>query len=770
MKPVCDFSGKRSDICELKGNIRIQGNSSLILSEISTSQREQSWTIKPHPRKGDLTALQHVTEMSVKLSSNKEEIPSCSINHTIPAIFFSAGGYMGNIFHDFTDILIPLFITSTSFRTEVQFLISNVQPWWLAKYRPYLQQLSKYEVINFNKIENVHCYPHVIVGLRKHKEMSIDPSRAPNSYSMVDFSQIMKKSYGLERQESIKLGDNQAKKPRLLIIARKFTRSFMNIDEIVRMAEDLGYEAVVAEADVSSNLVRFSHIVNSCDVIMGVHGAGLTNLVFLPINSVVIQIVPLGGLENIAWIDFGRPAFEMKLRYLQYVISEEESSLIEQFDRDGPVFKDPGSIQRQGWLALRKIYLDHQNVRLDVNRFKSHIIQFSNADTAEEEPIINPEKWKSMCDYSNRRSDVCELTGDVRIPINQRSVLLVAKSQSNDSHKIRPYARKSDPSAMSNVAQFTLTLSQNHNSPVCTHNHSSPAIVFSVGGYAGNYFHDFSDILLPLFQTSHTFHGKVHFLVSNFRWWWVNKYLTIFQGLSQYEILNFNEAGNNNSAIHCFPKAIIGLHSNNDLMLKTGDSMVQFTEFLRRAYLLERNEPIKAEELSVKKPRLLIIARSHTRRFVNLEKIVKMGEKLGFEVLVAEAEANVVRFARVVNTCDVMMGVHGAGLTNLVFLPTNAVFIQVVPWGKLDWISNTYFKEPAISMKLKYLQYDIKEEESTLMEIYGRDDPVFRDPYSIHKLGWERMKAIYLEKQNVKLNVRRFRGVLVEAMKLLRQR
>ncbi|KAL0915564.1 hypothetical protein M5K25_015990 [Dendrobium thyrsiflorum] len=394
----------------------------------------------------------------------------------------------------------------------------------------------------------------------------------------------------------------------------------------------------------------------------------------------------------------------------------------------------------------------------------------SALDIAKDEPIINPEKWKSMCDYSNRRSDVCELTGDVRIPINQPSVFLVAKSQSNGSHKIRPYARKSDPSAMSNVAQFTLRLSQNHNSPLCTHNHSSPAIVFSVGGYAGNYFHDFSDILLPLFQTSHIFHGKVHFLVSNFRWWWVNKYLTIFQGLSQYEILNFNEADNNNSAIHCFPKAIIGLYSNNDLMLKNGDSMVQFTEFLRRAYLLERNEPIKAEELSLKKPRLLIIARSHTRRFVNLEKIVKMGEKLGFEVLVAEAEANVVRFARVVNTCDVMMGVHGAGLTNLVFLPTNAVFIQIVPWGKLDWISNTYFKEPAISMKLKYLQYDIKEEESTLMEIYGRDDPVFRDPYSIHKLGWEKMKAIYLGKQNVKLNVRRFRGVLIEAMKLLRQR
>lgn len=204
--------------------------------------------------------------------------------------------------------------------------------------------------------------------------MGIDPSRAPNSYSMADFARVMRKSYGLQRQEAIKLGDDQGRKPRLLIIARKFTRSFMNVDEIVKMAEDSGFEPVVAEAK-ASNLAQFSHIVNSCDAIMGVHGAGLTNLVFLPVNAVVIQIVPLGGLESISWIDFGRPALDMKLRYLQYGISEDESSLIEQYDREGPVFKDIASIQRQGWLALRKIYLDHQNVKLDVKRFRTVLIQ-----------------------------------------------------------------------------------------------------------------------------------------------------------------------------------------------------------------------------------------------------------------------------------------------------------------------------------------------------------------------------------------------------------
>lgn len=135
------------------------------------------------------------------------------------------------------------------------------------------------------------------------------------------------------------------------MIARKWTRSFKNVDEIVQMAEGLAYEVVVAEADTGSSLAQFSKIVNSCDVMMGVHGAGLTNLVFLLTNATVIQVVPLGGLEQIAWLDFGRPSLERKLRYLQYSITEEESTLVEMYPRDHAVFKDPGSILgKGGWL------------------------------------------------------------------------------------------------------------------------------------------------------------------------------------------------------------------------------------------------------------------------------------------------------------------------------------------------------------------------------------------------------------------------------------
>jgi hypothetical protein len=45
--------------------------------------------------------------------------------------------------------------------------------------------------------------------------------------------------------------------------------------------------------------------VNSFDALLDVHGAG--HVVFLPVGAVVIQVVPYGNLERMAWTDFGEP-------------------------------------------------------------------------------------------------------------------------------------------------------------------------------------------------------------------------------------------------------------------------------------------------------------------------------------------------------------------------------------------------------------------------------------------------------------------------------
>ncbi|XP_042500755.1 alpha-1,3-arabinosyltransferase XAT3-like [Macadamia integrifolia] len=375
IKPICNILDPRSDSCEVKGEIRIHGNSSTIFavsSQMNSLEGNGSWAIRPYARKGDNIAMTHVRELSVK-TFGREGAPRCTVNHSVPAIVFSIGGYSGNYFHDFSDVLIPLFVTSHQFNGEVQFLITDLRSYWIDKYQTILKQLSRFDVIDIDRDhDSVHCFPHVIMGLKASKEFSIDPSKSPNGYSMTDFGQFLRRTYSLKKATAIKISDHIDRKPRLLIISRKKSRLLANEGEVAEMARSLGYEVVVDEAmpDVS----KFAPVVNSFDVLMGVHGAGLTNLAFLPAKAIVIQIVPL-GLDRLAMDDFGKPSMDLNLRYLEYKIKKEESSLLQQYPINHAVFGDSGSIKNQGWLHFRSIYLDKQDVKLDVNRFRSTLLE-----------------------------------------------------------------------------------------------------------------------------------------------------------------------------------------------------------------------------------------------------------------------------------------------------------------------------------------------------------------------------------------------------------
>ncbi|XP_071740240.1 xylan glycosyltransferase MUCI21-like [Rutidosis leptorrhynchoides] len=150
--------------------------------------------------------------------------------------------------------------------------------------------------------------------------------------------------------------------------------------------------------------------------------------------------------------------------------------------------------------------------------------------------------------------------------------------------------------------------------------------------------------------------------------------------------------------------------------------------------------------------------------------MVKMMEKLGFQVIIAgsdEETSNIEKFSPVVNSCSVMVGVHGAGMTNEIYLPEGAVMILVRPLGFQDYLD--VFSEAAPDMGLKYLEYKIKPEESSLVDEYGLDHPVLQNTSSVTSKGWAAGAAIYLEKQNVRLDMNRFRGTLVEALRFIGQ-
>lgn len=317
----------------------------------------------------------YIKEISLRSLENFKENAHCAVNHSVPAVVFSTGGFLGNFFHDFTDVLIPLFTTARQYHGEVQFLVTDFNAKWINKYQLILQKLSRYEIINIDTDTRVHCFQNLNVGLQSDKVMGIDPSKSPNGYSMADFREFIRESLSLQRRYTKMIPAQSRRKPRLLILLRKGSRSITNAKQVIQMARRSGYKVVTAGPEETRNLTKFAHTVNSCDVMMGVHGAGLANMVFLPTNATLIQIIPWGGLKWACRHDFGEPAPDMGIRYVEYEIKEEESSLIEQYPRNHAVFTDPLSVQKQGWNALWSIFLNKQKVKLDVGRFRPVLLE-----------------------------------------------------------------------------------------------------------------------------------------------------------------------------------------------------------------------------------------------------------------------------------------------------------------------------------------------------------------------------------------------------------
>ncbi|XP_044971854.1 beta-1,2-xylosyltransferase XYXT1-like [Hordeum vulgare subsp. vulgare] len=376
-KVVCTTEGPFSDTCDVFGDVRTNGTAHTVTLVPATETESQEWKIQPYARRG-MSGISEFTVMQLDSTSAASPAPACTVTHRVPAIVFALGGLTGNYFHDFSDALVPLFVASRRYGGEVQLLASNIQPWWLGKYEAVVRKLSKYDVVDLDHDDQIRCFPSVTVGLRMHKEFDITPELVPGGVplSMVDFTAFLRETYSLPRAAPISLmkdisppEDQEKRKPRLMLLHRGHYRKLVNVPEIVKAAEKAGFEVAIADPRFDVRVEELARSVNSFDVLLGVHGAGLTNAVFLPTAAVVIQVVPYGNLERMAKVDFGDPVADMGLRYLEYSITAEESTLLEMLGPDHPVIKDPESVHRSGWDKVAEYYLGKQDVRVDVDRF-----------------------------------------------------------------------------------------------------------------------------------------------------------------------------------------------------------------------------------------------------------------------------------------------------------------------------------------------------------------------------------------------------------------
>lgn len=332
--------------------------------------------------------------------------------------------------------------------------------------------------------------------------------------------------------------------------------------------------------------------------------------------------------------------------------------------------------------------------------------------------------------------------------------------------KIRPYARQDSDEILKDTTPVQIMHQNSTDLPACQYIHTVPAVLFSSSGFRGNLFHEFNEVIIPLYITSRHFQSNVQFILSDYNPSFVRRYAQIFSHLSGYQVMN----PATNGSVHCFPAgAVVGLKFHNFLSINVtsdinpGDySMLNFKQFLRESYNL------KEIQVDARKPKLLLISRVKSRSFLNEDEMINMMEELGFDIVIARPNqmSNLSKFSELVSSCSVMVGAHGAGLTNELFLPVGAAVVQVVPLG-LEWPSAVYFGEPARVMGVHYLEYKIQPEESSLIDMYGRDDPVIINPESIFAKSYQAGRAVYITGQNLKINISRFRQTLVEARQLL---
>ncbi|KAG0502109.1 hypothetical protein HPP92_002181 [Vanilla planifolia] len=295
----------------------------------------------------------------VALLSRHPHPPPCDAVHPSPAFIFSAGGFAGNFFHDINDVLLPLFLTASPVLPNLHLVITDLQPYWSLKYRPFLRRLSSFAPISPTPTIT-HCFPSAVLGLKYHGELLCNETEPPGTVSSHDFRRFLHRSLP---------ADNPSGGPPLLVLlSRRKSRVLLNEEAAAGAARDAGFRVLVATPQETGRVEEFGSVVRGCGVLVGVHGAGLTNLVFLRPGAVVVQIVPW-GLDWASEAYYGRPARRMGLEYLEYRIAVEESTLRGEYAEDDPVLADPWGVNLKGYNVSRPVYVDGQNVSLDLRRF-----------------------------------------------------------------------------------------------------------------------------------------------------------------------------------------------------------------------------------------------------------------------------------------------------------------------------------------------------------------------------------------------------------------
>ncbi|KAI0531263.1 hypothetical protein KFK09_000816 [Dendrobium nobile] len=367
----CDRSHFRTDVCYMLGDIRTaagNGRRSILLvgpSQVNKTEEK----IRPYTRKWETEIMSTVDELSLR-PSPVSAAKRCDVRHVAPAVVFSTGGYTGNVYHEFNDGIIPLYITAARFAGEVVLAVVEYHEWWFMKYRRILEKISKYEIVDLRRDKRVHCFDEMIVGLKIHGDLAIDSNLMHNGKSILDFQSLLTAALSSSSPQPLPqpLPVTTHHRLHLTILIRHHSRRLLNLPSILHLAHHSGFHTTLLSPKRSTPISHLHHSLSSSDALLAVHGAALTHLLFMRPGSVLIQVIPI-GLDWAAETYYGEPARRLGLHYLAYNVTAEESSLSKVYGKNDPVLKNPKLVTSKGWAETKRVYMDKQDVDLDLKRF-----------------------------------------------------------------------------------------------------------------------------------------------------------------------------------------------------------------------------------------------------------------------------------------------------------------------------------------------------------------------------------------------------------------
>lgn len=254
-------------------------NSELLKAEIGHMSPLQSWAPE----------LQHF----MALDDNPENSGKCDIVVTKPTFIMKLDATI-NMYHHFCDFF-NLYATlhlNNTFTTDINILLWDTVPYrsnfgitWKAFTKHPIQDLKQYigKTVCFRDVV-FPLLPRMIYGMYYNMPLINGCEKSGLFHA---FSHHVLHRLGIS-QDTYKSGTI-----RVTLLSRSTThRQILNQDQLVKALRSKGKEFEVRKVDFNWNVsfLEQLQIIHNTDILVGIHGAGLTHLLFLPDWAAVFEI------------------------------------------------------------------------------------------------------------------------------------------------------------------------------------------------------------------------------------------------------------------------------------------------------------------------------------------------------------------------------------------------------------------------------------------------------------------------------------------------